>query len=110
MVHLQKEVSQLLTCIVDGDFCFMEKSKIRLLYIASFILGIIGKIVMQSATSIGVLVLILAAALGAVALISAIVNTARLKRWGWVVCLVLFSALTLLLYIFVGPTTSKQVS
>lgn len=88
----------------------MDKSKIRILYIASFILGVIGAIVMQSTNAIGSLVLIVAGILGAAALIGAIVNTARLKRWGWVVCLVIFSALTLLLYIFVGPTTPKQVS
>ena len=40
-----------------------------------------------------------------VALIGALVKTARLRRWGWFVCLLLFTFLTMLLYIFVGPQT-----
>lgn len=87
----------------------MDKSKIRILYLAAFILGVIGALVMQSSSGFGALVLIVAGILSAIAWIGALVNSARLKRWGWVACLVVFSALTMLAYIFVGPAAPEQV-
>jgi hypothetical protein len=44
--------------------------------------------------------------LGLIAWIGALVRTARLRRWGWFTCLLIFSGAALTLYIFAGPTVS----
>lgn len=43
--------------------------------------------------------------LGLIAWIGALVRTAQLGRWGWFVCLIVLSGITMLIYIFAGPTT-----
>ncbi len=40
-----------------------------------------------------------------IAWVGALVKTAQLQRWGWFICLLLFSGITLLVYIFAGPET-----
>jgi hypothetical protein len=40
-----------------------------------------------------------------VAYIGALIKTASLGRWGWFVCLLLISGITMLIYIFAGPET-----
>jgi hypothetical protein len=40
-----------------------------------------------------------------IAWIGALVRTAQLGRWGWFVCLIVLSGITMLIYIFAGPTT-----
>ena len=42
---------------------------------------------------------------GLVAYIGALIKTASLGRWGWFVCLLLISGITMLVYIFAGPET-----
>ncbi len=42
---------------------------------------------------------------GLVAYIGALIKMAMLGRWGWFVCLLLISGITMLVYIFAGPTT-----
>src|SRR5581483_8998586 len=46
--------------------------------------------------SIGVLLIF-------IAYIGALVKTARLGHWGWFICLLLFTLVTMLIYIFAGP-------
>ncbi|HET8840329.1 MAG TPA: hypothetical protein VFN35_02635 [Ktedonobacteraceae bacterium] len=43
--------------------------------------------------------------LALIAWVGALVRTAQLGRWGWFVCLLLFNGITMLIYIFAGPTT-----
>lgn len=59
-------------------------------------------------TGLGFLMVALAGLLALIAWIGALVKTARLGRWGWFVFLILFSSITLLIYIFAGPTTSTR--
>ena len=56
-------------------------------------------------TGIGALIVLLGGLLTLIAWIGALIKTARLGRWGWFVCLLLFSGITTLIYIFAGPTT-----
>jgi hypothetical protein len=56
-------------------------------------------------TAIGALVFLLGGLLALIAWIGALIKTAQLGRWGWFVFLLLFSGITLLIYIFAGPTT-----
>ena len=59
-------------------------------------------------TAIGALLVALGNLLALVAWIGALVKTARLGRWGWFIFLLLFSAITMLIYIFAGPTASAR--
>lgn len=59
-------------------------------------------------TALGALLFLLAWVLAFIAWIGALVKTARLGRWGWFVCLLIFNGITLLIYIFAGPTTSSR--
>ena len=61
-------------------------------------------------TGIGALLVALGSLLALVAWLGALIKTARLGRWGWFLCLLLFSGLTMLIYIFAGPTTSARPS
>lgn len=53
----------------------------------------------------GVAVGALGSILSLIAWIGALVRTAQLGRWGWFVCLIVLSGITMLIYIFAGPTT-----
>ncbi|HEY1352601.1 MAG TPA: hypothetical protein VGF67_23520 [Ktedonobacteraceae bacterium] len=53
----------------------------------------------------GLAALIVAGLLVLISWIGALVRTAQLGRWGWFVCLIVLSGITLLIYIFAGPTT-----
>lgn len=59
-------------------------------------------------TALGVLIYLVGALLALIAWIGALVKTARLGRWGWFVCLLVLSGITMLIYIFAGPTTSAR--
>lgn len=61
-------------------------------------------------TGIGALLVAIGALLAFIAWIGALIKTARLGRWGWFVFLLIFSGITLLIYIFAGPTTSTRAS
>lgn len=56
-------------------------------------------------TLLGALIFLLGGLLAFIAWLGALIRTARLGRWGWFICLILFSSLTMLIYIFAGPTT-----
>ena len=54
---------------------------------------------------VGLALYVIAGILAFVAWIGALIKTAQLKRWGWFVCLIVFSGITMLVYIFAGPET-----
>lgn len=54
---------------------------------------------------VGVALYVIAGILAFVAWIGALIKTAQLQRWGWFVCLIVFSGITMLIYIFAGPET-----
>lgn len=56
---------------------------------------------------VGLVLYIIGAILVLVAWIGALVKTAQLQAWGWFVCLLIFSGITMLIYIFAGPETRK---
>jgi hypothetical protein len=53
----------------------------------------------------GVAVAGIGSLLALIAWIGALIRTAQLGRWGWFICLLLLSGITMLIYIFAGPTT-----
>jgi len=53
----------------------------------------------------GTAVAAIGAILSLIAWFGALIRTAQLGRWGWFVCLIIFSGITMLVYIFAGPTT-----
>jgi asparagine N-glycosylation enzyme membrane subunit Stt3 len=53
----------------------------------------------------GLAAVIVAGLLVLISWIGALVRTAQLGRWGWFVCLIVLSGITLLIYVFAGPTT-----
>jgi hypothetical protein len=107
----------------------LSKSLTRTLYllaILGFIVGFVLTIVGASQTStaadgtstisgtgaavalVGVVLYAIAGILAFVAWIGALIKTAQLQRWGWFVCLIVFSGITMLIYIFAGPETSPN--
>jgi len=52
----------------------------------------------------GIGLVIVGSVLSLIAWVGALVRTAQLGRWGWFVCLIVFSGITMLIYIFAGPT------
>ena len=103
----------------------MKKSLTRTLYLIALLLCIVGGVVYgigiaQSfqidpatgtavATSlsplflVGLVVLLAGSAIALVAWIGALIKLAQSGRWGWFVCMILFSGITMLIYIFAGP-------
>lgn len=59
--------------------------------------------------SIGIIFFVIGGILGFIAYIGALIKTAMLGRWGWFVCLLLLSGITMLVYIFAGPETRPAV-
>lgn len=56
-------------------------------------------------TGLGALLFLIGSLLALFAWIGALIKTAQLGRWGWFVCLLVLSGITMLIYIFAGPTT-----
>jgi hypothetical protein len=107
----------------------MRKSTSRWLYLGGIVIAIIATILLvvslqgsststsasgtTTVTSIGnpgllsvsVILYVISGIIAAVGWIGALVKTARLGRWGWFICLLLLSGITMLVYIFAGPTT-----
>jgi hypothetical protein len=54
---------------------------------------------------ISIFLFVIAGLIDLVAWVGALVKTAQLGRWGWFICLLLFSGITMLIYIFAGPQT-----
>lgn len=59
-------------------------------------------------TAAGALLVGIGGLLLLIAWIGALIRTAVLGRWGWFVFLLLFSGITMLIYIFAGPTMSAR--
>ena len=56
---------------------------------------------------VGLVCYVVAGILATIAWIGALIKTAQLQRWGWFVCLLLFSGIAMLIYVFAGPETAK---
>ncbi|HEY0752429.1 MAG TPA: hypothetical protein VGD98_00500 [Ktedonobacteraceae bacterium] len=61
-------------------------------------------------TGLGAPLFALGSLLAMIAWIGALIRTALLGRWGWFIFLLLFSGITMLIYIFAGPTTPTRPS
>jgi hypothetical protein len=106
----------------------MLKVVSRTLYLLGIVLGIISAIVLYfsageshvvtngstitltgvahpTLAAIASLLFFVGALLCFVAWIGALIRTAQLGRWVWFVCLLLFSGIAMLIYIFWGPKT-----
>ncbi|HEX6480470.1 MAG TPA: hypothetical protein VF043_16660 [Ktedonobacteraceae bacterium] len=55
--------------------------------------------------AISIILYVIGGIINLVAWVGALVKTAQLGRWGWFICLLLFSGITMLIYIFAGPET-----
>ena len=111
----------------------MRKSLSRMLYLIGLVVVIVGGILegvslagmhMDQTTGaitgansglliVAGLLLAVGGILAFVAWIGALVKTTQLGRWGWFVCLIIFSGITMLIYIFAGPETrpvQKQIA
>lgn len=104
----------------------MSKPLSRLFYLVSILFAIAGALLIARgfaehrvlpngslhpynapAAVIGIILCSLAIVLALAAWFGALVKMVRLRRWGWFICLLIFSGISLLLYIFFGPTTSR---
>ncbi len=56
----------------------------------------------------GAAVAVIGSILALIAWIGALIRTAQLGRWGWFVGLLVLSGITMLVYIFAGPTTPAR--
>jgi hypothetical protein len=70
--------------------------------------GTISQAARSLLVALGVCALLAGGALAGISWIGALIQTARLGRRGWFVCLLLFSGLALLVYIFRGPQYPAQ--
>lgn len=85
----------------------MSKKIIIILYlIGGFVAGLgVGLAATGSGLAIPLEVI---GGLGAfVAWAGALVNSAKARRWGWVACLIVFSAISMLAYLFIGPVANQ---
>ncbi len=102
----------------------MSKSLCRLLYLLSLLSGIISALLLgrgyasnpvllnhvsfahllqPAPVFIGMLLALVASILLLIAWIGALIRSAQLHRWGWFICLLLFSSIALFFYVFFGP-------
>ncbi len=113
----------------------MERKTSRNLYLVGLLLNIVGIILFvvgtgaavatansngtvsdAGATSFGILgliailLLIVGSIVFLIAWIGALIKTARLGQWVWFILLLLFSYITMLVYIFAGPTEPASAS
>mgnify|MGYP001277198170 CR=1 FL=1 len=110
----------------------MRKKTIALFYIIGIVLFIIGLVVagIGAASSVnvaadgtvtstgavsplalvGAAIYVIGGILTAVSWIGALIATGKLGRWGWFVCLILFSGITILIYLIAGPSVDTYVA
>jgi len=108
---------------------YMRKSLSRNLYLIGLVVVIVGVVLLvvslagsTTATNaygtttvtnignpalfgVGIILEIVGGIISFIGYIGALVRTAQLGRWGWFVCLLLLSGITMLIYIFAGPET-----
>lgn len=105
----------------------MQRATSRNLYLAGLVLAIIGAVVLVLSLSgasvdattgavtgsntiltlVASLIFIVAGILSFIGYIGALIKLAQLGQWVWFVLLLLFSGITMLIYIFAGPTQPK---
>jgi lysylphosphatidylglycerol synthetase-like protein (DUF2156 family) len=98
----------------------MKRSTSRNLYLIGLVIVIIGLVpfflaylgVIQNLSIValllaGVALLLVGGLLMLVGYLGALAQVAKLSQWAWFVLLVLFSVITMFIYIFAGPTESK---
>lgn len=106
----------------------MRKALSRNLYLSAIAVAILGTILLlvsligsttvtngysKQVTSIGnpvlfgiaIFIFVVAGILGTIAYIGALIKLAMLNRWAWFVFMLLFSGITMLVYIIAGPET-----
>lgn len=90
----------------------MNKSLTRNIYFGGLVLEAIGALFtvlglhgIGVLLAVGIPVVVVASALLIVAWMSALIKTYQLGHWVWFVCLIGFTGVALLLYVFVGPQT-----
>lgn len=113
----------------------MERKTSRNLYLVGIVLFIVASVLLVVAsgaavatanpdgtintgagTGLGILAIvstllfIVGGILATIAWVGALIKTARLGQWMWFVLLLIFSGITMLIYIFAGPTQPKAVA
>jgi len=90
----------------------MSRSLSRNFYLIGVLIVFISFILTTNRTTsvLGSIILLIGGIVAFVAWIGALVKTAQLGRWGWFVCLIVFSIIAMLIYIFSGPQTPKAAS
>lgn len=107
----------------------MNKSLSRLLYLLSILCAIVGSLLLArgymgstmlpdgtthlahtGSAVIGIVLEFIAIVFAFIAWIGALIRMARLRRWGWFTCLIIFSSIAMLFYIFFGPKTATYPS
>lgn len=137
MIYRQNIVSSIfdtvvLTCFVSRKGCIVSRSLSRNLYLIGLAITIVAIILLIASfagsqtttvngytqvTSVGnpallgvsIVLFVISGIIEVIAWIGALVKTAQLGRWGWFICLLLFSGITMLIYIFAGPQTPAYV-
>jgi len=125
-------VISLIVYLFAGPETPMRKKTIGIFYIISvvlfipgislFIAGLIGSTTVYNPNtgandvtslgnptlfSTGIIIWILSSWLFLVAWIGALINLARLQRWGWFILMFIFNVICLIVYLFAGPETPK---
>lgn len=118
---------------VEGEN--MERKTSRNLYLIAILLEIVGAVLFAvgagaaaatansdgtlsatGGTSFGILsiiallVIVVGSVLALIAWIGALIKLAKLGQWVWFILMFLFSGITMLVYIFAGPTEPKVAS
>ena len=92
----------------------MKKTLSLILYIVGVLMLIaaakIPFLYGSSAAPLAVILAVVGGIVFAVAWIGALIRTAQLGRWGWFVLLLLFSVVSLLVYLLWGPTPERIAS
>jgi uncharacterized membrane-anchored protein len=70
-------------------------------------LGVIQNLSIVALLLAGVLLLLVGGILMCIGYLGALAKLAQLSQWGWFVLLLLFSVITMFVYIFAGPTESN---
>lgn len=86
----------------------MDRSKSAILYLIGVIAALVGLFLFENGDTniLFFLLMIIAGVTTFIAWIGALIRTAQLGRWGWFVCLLVLTGITMLIYIIAGPVTS----
>ena len=109
----------------------MSKKTIVILYLIGLVLLIVGSVLSVAGAASAVTVVngvaqatgtantglvltgsalsIIGGIMAFIAWIGALINAAKASRWGWFVCLIIFSGIAMLVYLFVGPVPARKL-